>query len=551
MTNEEDLERMSGRSADRSSTVDTGLTLLGAAIAAVLVLPIGWLAIDAAGLGWTAVELAIESRTTAVLVRSIALVAVVTGASIVLGVALALLTVQGDLPFSRFWTILCALPLAVPSYLGAFAFVSAFGPNGALADLLAPVGISSLPSVYGFAGAAFVLTLYTYPYVFLTTRASLLSLDGTLVEAGQTLNSGRWEALKRVTIPQILPGIAAGSLLVALYTLADFGTPNIMRVEVFTQFIYAQYNAFARDYAAVLSLQLLGVTAVILAIESRIGADESGAYESGGNRGAVDLDLGAWQYPALLVPVAVFGLAILVPIGIFGMWLTQGGPGYEAGQVAFAWEYAWNSANLALLAAAASVVVALPIAMASARTDSRLAALADRASYVGYATPGIVLAIALLSFGLDLLPALADLTGVDVVGLFYKTIPMLVFAYVVRFMPQAIGSIRTSTLQVDRELVEAAQTLGRSRLSAFRSVTLPLILPGVAAGAALVFLTTMKELPATLMLRPLGFDTLVTYIWTVQEAGFYGQAAVPALILVVVSGLSMAVILSQETGDSS
>ncbi|WP_394327920.1 ABC transporter permease [Halorientalis persicus] len=542
---------MSGRSADRSSTVDTGLTLLGAAIAAVLVLPIGWLAIDAAGLGWTAVELAIESRTTAVLVRSIALVAVVTGASIVLGVALALLTVQGDLPFSRFWTILCALPLAVPSYLGAFAFVSAFGPNGALADLLAPVGISSLPSVYGFAGAAFVLTLYTYPYVFLTTRASLLSLDGTLVEAGQTLNSGRWEALKRVTIPQILPGIAAGSLLVALYTLADFGTPNIMRVEVFTQFIYAQYNAFARDYAAVLSLQLLGVTAVILAIESRIGADESGAYESGGNRGAVDLDLGAWQYPALLVPVAVFGLAILVPIGIFGMWLTQGGPGYEAGQVAFAWEYAWNSANLALLAAAASVVVALPIAMASARTDSRLAALADRASYVGYATPGIVLAIALLSFGLDLLPALADLTGVDVVGLFYKTIPMLVFAYVVRFMPQAIGSIRTSTLQVDRELVEAAQTLGRSRLSAFRSVTLPLILPGVAAGAALVFLTTMKELPATLMLRPLGFDTLVTYIWTVQEAGFYGQAAVPALILVVVSGLSMAVILSQETGDSS
>ncbi len=551
MTNEEDLERMSGRSADRSSTVDTGLTLLGAAIAAVLVLPIGWLAIDAAGLGWTAVELAIESRTTAVLVRSIALVAVVTGASIVLGVALALLTVQGDLPFSRFWTILCALPLAVPSYLGAFAFVSAFGPNGALADLLAPVGISSLPSVYGFVGAAFVLTLYTYPYVFLTTRASLLSLDGTLVEAGQTLNSGRWEALKRVTIPQILPGIAAGSLLVALYTLADFGTPNIMRVEVFTQFIYAQYNAFARDYAAVLSLQLLGVTAVILAIESRIGADESGAYESGGNRGAVDLDLGAWQYPALLVPVAVFGLAILVPIGIFGMWLTQGGPGYEAGQVAFAWEYAWNSANLALLAAAASVVVALPIAMASARTDSRLAALADRASYVGYATPGIVLAIALLSFGLDLLPALADLTGVDVVGLFYKTIPMLVFAYVVRFMPQAIGSIRTSTLQVDRELVEAAQTLGRSRLSAFRSVTLPLILPGVAAGAALVFLTTMKELPATLMLRPLGFDTLVTYIWTVQEAGFYGQAAVPALILVVVSGLSMAVILSQETGDSS
>jgi len=119
---------------------------------------------------------------------------------------------------------------------------------------------------------------------------------------------------------------------------------------------------------------------------------------------------------------------------------------------------------------------------------------------------------------------------------------------VVRFMPQAIGSIRTSTLQVDRRLIEAARTLGRSRGAAVRAITFPLILPGIATGAALVFLTTMKELPATLILRPLRFDTLVTYIWRVQEAGLYGQAAVPALVLVVVSGLSMAVILAQEGG---
>jgi len=319
---------------------------------------------------------------------------------------------------------------------------------------------------------------------------------------------------------------------------------------VFTQFIYAQYNAFARDYAAVLSLQLLAVTAVILAIESRIGVDESGAYESSGSRGALDVDLGVWRYPARLVPVFVGVLSIALPVAIFGMWLTRGGPGYEAGRMAFSWSYGWNSANLALLAAAVSVLVALPIAINSARSESRLATLADRAPYVGYATPGIVLAIALLSFSLDVLPTVADLTGVDVVETFYKTIPMLVFAYVVRFMPQAIGSIRTSTLQVDQHLIEAAQTLGRSRLNTFRTVTLPLILPGVAAGAALVFLTTMKELPATLMLRPLGFDTLVTYIWRVKEAGLYGQAAVPALVLVAISGLSMAVILAQETGDS-
>jgi iron(III) transport system permease protein len=193
-----------------------------------------------------------------------------------------------------------------------------------------------------------------------------------------------------------------------------------------------------------------------------------------------------------------------------------------------------NSAYVALLAAAAAVVVALPIAFQSATRNSRLAALADRASYVGYAVPGIVLAIALIGSSLELAPAV------------YKTLPLLVFAYVVRFVPQAVGSIRTSTMQVDRRLTEAARTLGRSPLSAFRRVTLPLILPGIATGAALVFLTTMKELPATLLLSPLGFRTLVTYIWRVQEVGAYGQAAIPALVLVVLSALSMAVILRAE-----
>jgi iron(III) transport system permease protein len=487
-------------------------------------------------LGGRALDLTVDPTTLRVLVRSIGLVAVVTTASILIGVPLAVVTVQTDIPFRRAWTVIAALPLAIPSYLGAFAAVSAFGPRGALAEALAPLGIGAIPTIYGFTGAALVLTFYTYPYVFLTTRASLLSLDASLIEAARSLNSDRWEAFRRVTLPQIMPGIAAGALLVALYTLSDFGTPNIMRVEVFTQFIYARYNAFMREYAALLSLQLLAVTAVILAVESRIGIDERGAYSSRSSRGAINFDLGAWRYPVMLLPAIVGLIAILLPIAIFGMWLVRSGPGYTGGQMAFSLSYGWNSVYVSLLAAAAAIVVALPIAFRSATANSRLAALADRAPYVGYATPGIVLAIALVSFSLDALPAL------------YKTIPLLVFAYVVRFMPQAIGSIRTSTLQMDSRLVDAARTLGRSRLDAFRSVTLPLIAPGIATGAALVFLTTMKELPATLLLRPLRFDTLVTYIWRVQEAGLYGQAAIPALVLVVVSGLSMAVILSQEGG---
>ncbi|WP_284008984.1 ABC transporter permease [Haloarcula pelagica] len=519
---------------DEDSAVGRGLTLLSAAVAAALVAPLGWLIVDVFGLGSRALSLTVAPQTLQVLVRSVALVGAVTAGSVVVGVPLAVLTVQGGLPFRRFWTVVAALPLAIPSYLGAFAAVSAFGPRGALADTLAPLGIDQVPTIYGFTGAAIVLTLYTYPYVFLTTRASLLSLDASLVEAARTLNASRWEAFRRVTLPQILPGITAGALLVALYTLSDFGTPNIMRVEVFTQFIYARYNAFMREYAALLSLELFAVTAVVLALESRTGADDSGAYGSSGNRGAFDLDLGLWRFPATLLPALVGAVAILLPIAIFGMWFLRSGPGYASGSMAFSWSYGLNSVYVALLAAGGAVLVAVPIGLRSATSESRLASLADRAPYVGYAAPGIVLAIALVSFSLDVLPAL------------YKTIPLLVFAYVVRFMPQAIGSIRTSRLQVDQGLVEAARVLGRSRMGTFRSVTLPLVVPGIATGAALVFLTTMKELPATLLLRPLRFDTLVTYIWRVQEAGLYGAAAVPALVLVVVSGLSMAVILAQE-----
>ena len=511
--------------------VDAVYAALATLLALALVAPLAWLVVDAVGLGSAAFEFLVASETLAVLVRSVALVAVVTAGGIAVGVPLAVLTVQASIPFRRFWTVLIALPLAVPSYLGAFAALSAFGPSGPLSTA---VGVP-LPAVEGFAGAAVVLTLYTYPYVFLTTRASLLSLDASLVEAARTLNCGRLTAFRRVTLPQIVPGIAAGALLVALYTLADFGTPNFMNLEVYTQYIYSRHNAHLGGYAALLSLQLLAVTGVILAAESAIGADDSGAYASRGNRGAAELDLGAWRYPAMALPALVALAALVLPIGIFAFWLLRGGPGYEFAQLTFSWTYGWNSVKVSLLAATVSVAVALPIALRSATAGSKLSSLTARIPYVGYATPGIVLAIALVSFSLDLAPELL-----------YKSLPLLVFAYVVRFMPQAIGSIRTSTMQVDGRLIEAARTLGRSRTEAFRAVTLPLIVPGIVTGAALVFLTSMKELPATLLLRPLGFDTLVTFIWRAEEAGMYGQAAVPAFVLVVVSGLSMAVLLAQE-----
>jgi iron(III) transport system permease protein len=520
--------------ADRDATEPTLLAVVVLAISLLLLSPIVWVLIHAGEMPTgRLVELVLSETTRSVTVNTLVLVSVVTAASICIGVPLALLTVQTDLPFKRFWTVTSALPLVVPSYIGAFAFVSAFGPRGELADLLAPLGIAQIPTIYGLHGTVLVLTLFTYPYVFLTTRASLISFDGTVVEAARTLNHSRWEAFKRVTFPQIAPGIAAGSLLVALYTLSDFGTPAIMRYDVFTRMVFVEEQARNLDAAAVLSLLLLVLAMAILAVESRINAGRDGAYVSSGDRNAGEIKLGYWKLPAVLFCGAIATLCLALPIGILTLWLVRSAEAAPAGFV-FELSHITNSVGLAAAAAGLCVVVALPIAYLSARGDTGLSSLPERVSYIGYAVPGVVIGLSLIYLALRFVPFL------------YQSVIVLVFAYVVRFLPQAVGTTESSILQVDPSYIEAARSLGYRPIRAFRKVVLPLVAPGIAAGAALVFLTTMKELPATLLLRPTGFETIVTYIWLVRGAAYQGQAAIPALILVGVSGLSMLVILRQE-----
>jgi len=516
---------------DRSN----GTVLLAGAIAAIVVSPVVWLVLQAVGQGPARIlGLLVGGSTLRITVNSVLLTGLTTLGSVAIGVPLAVLTVQTDLPFRRFWTVVCALPLVVPSYIGAFAFVSAFGPRGLLTEFV-PTGAT----VYGLGGTVLVLTLFVYPYVFLTTRAALLSFDTTLLEAARTLDHSYLAAFRRVALPRILPGVTAGALLVALYALSDFGTPAIMHYDVFTRLIYVYYATPGSEGAAVvLSLQLLVITGFVLALESRIGAaSEEKGYASSGRSDAATIELGWWKLPATLFPASIAVLCLVVPVGVLTLWILRGGPGYTAGGFAFEWSYGINTVVVSLVAALATTLVAIPIALSSARTETALSRLTERATYFGYATPGVVLGLALVVFGSNYAPAL------------YQTLPLLVFAYVVRFLPQAVGTTRSSVLQVDETLVEAARTLGVSQLAAFRRVTLPLIAPGVIAGAALVFLTSMRELPATLLLHPTGFTTLVTYVWRVTDAGYYGAAAVPALALIGVSGLSMLVILSQEGDD--
>jgi iron(III) transport system permease protein len=522
----------------RRTAPPAALLIPGLLVAVLAVVPVGYLLVLAVGAERSALELAFRERTLGVLWRTVALAATVTTASILLAVPLGWLTVRTDLPWRRFWSVATVLPLVVPSYVGGYALIAAFGPRGALQSFLEPLGVQRLPEIYGFGGAALALTLFSFPYVLLAVRSALSGLDPAFEEVSRSLGRGPWQTFFGVTLPQLRPAIAAGALLVALYALSDFGAVSLLQFDSFTRAIYVQYRAsFDRTLAAVLALMLVGLTLLILYAESRVRG-RARYYRSGagaGGRRPRRVALGGWRIPALAFCSTVVGLAVAVPVATIAYWLARG---VAAGEpLRLVWGAAANSLLAASLTALLAAAAAVPIAMLVVRYPSPVSSLVERATYTGYALPGIVIGLSLVFVGAHWLPWL------------YQTLPLLVVAYLVLFVPQAVGATRASLLQVSPRLEEAARTLGDSPRAVLRRVTLPIIRPGLLAGAALVFLTTMKELPTTVLLAPTGFDTLAVRIWSATAEGFFARAAAPALLMVGVAALSLVVILRSEVTD--
>jgi len=442
------------------------------------------------------------------------------------------LTARTDLPGRRLWTVLTVVPLAVPSYVMAFAFVAAFGPRGALSSLLVDAGFGPLPSLYGFAGAVLVLTLATYPYVLLATRAALARFDPSIEEAGRALGDSPLTVFRRVTLPLIAPAIATGSLLAALYALADFGAVAILQFDSFARAIYIHYRAsFDRSLAAVLALMLVVVTLSLAWLEWRLRHRWPHVTHAP-RRPARPVRLGGWRWPAVLLCGTVVGLALVVPAATITFWLARGLGQGEPLRIVLS-----SAANSLIAGTSAAVVVAafaIPVAFLVVRYPGRLAAGVEGVLYSAYAVPGIVVALATVFFVINVAPIV------------YQSLLVLVLAYAVRFLPQAVAPTRASLTQIGPRLVEAARTLGDRPPTAFRSVTLPLLRPGVIAGMTLVFLTTVKELPLTLLLGPTGFETLATQIWGAATEGFYARAAAPAAMLMLLSAVTVGMLLRSE-----
>ena len=509
-------------------------------IAATLVwvaamLPVAYLFVrgfDGGGQTW---EWLSRSSSMVLITRTAVTIAAVTLFSMLVAVPAAWLTMRTDIPFRRLLSIALALPLVVPSFVMATTLIEAFGPKGLLQRFLEPLGVESLPDLYGLEGATFVLVLMCYPYIYLSVRGSLSGLNPELREACRAMGYSAFATFRRVTLPLVMPAIGSGAVLAALYTLSDYGGVALMRHDTLTVSIMTTYQtAIDRTAGAAMSMVLVVGVVGLLLIEGLWRKPGVRYYDagSGATRTARVSALGLWKWPAFVFALIPVGAGLLVPIAVLLNWLIRG---LLRGQDTVAvWHAAYNSLQAGILAALATVIAAFPIAVLTVRYRSRFSGFVERATYIGFGLPGVVVALSLVFF------------AVNFANFVYQSMWLLVFSYVVLFLPVAVGTLRSGLMQVSPQLEEASRSLGLRQWQTLLKVTIPILVPSILAGSAMVFLLTMKELPATLILGPTGYDTLATSIWAAASEAFFTRTALASLILIIAAGVPMAWLVLRE-----
>ena len=431
----------------------------------------------------------------------------VTVTCALVGLSLAWLLERSNLPGRRLWGVILCLPFAVPAFVSSFTWVS----------------LSS--SFEGLGGAILVMSLSKYPLIFLPVAATLRNLDPALEESARTLGQNRLGVFFRITLPLLWPSLLAGSLLIALHMLVEFGALSIIGLQTFTTAIYQQFElSFSNANAAMLSAVLLVMCLSLLWLELKVrGKGRHIRIGQGAARRAEQVRLGKWSFIGQLYCLALAIIGSGVPLGMLAYWLVKGSS--AAFPMAAIGEALLSSLSLALGGAALCLVLAVPVGLLVVRYKGRLAIWAERLPYLLHALPGLVIALTLVYFALHYVPAL------------YQTSALLLIAYALLFLPLAQAPIRTALNKAAPQLEEAARTLGASSFSAFCRVTLPIIFPALGAAFALVFLDAMKELTATLLLSPTGLNTLATQVWSHTSNIEFAAAAPYAALLILVSGL--------------
>ncbi|WP_205325736.1 iron ABC transporter permease [Glycomyces sp. YM15] len=479
------------------------------AVAAALV-PLVYLTWRTAEAGGAAVlEQLARPRLAQMTLNTLLLSGAVTISCLVIGTTTAYLVSRTDLRARTAVHLAASLPLAVPTYVAAFAWRAAF------------------PDADGFWISALVLTVSSFPYVHLPVAAALMRTDPALEEQSRILGDGPWRTFFKVTLRQIAPAAVAGALLCALYVFHDFGAVSILRYETFTTAIYSAWKlGFDRTGALVLSTALAALALVLLTAEWAAAAPGRRARrDSASGREPTRLRLRRTAPLAYLALAGLTALSLGVPAWSLVRWTLDGVSTADPAEV---WAAAWTSLSLSAAAAALTVALVVPVGLYAARHRSVLAAATERVVYLGYALPGVVIGLSLVFLAIN----------VDwIYERFYQSAPLLVFGYAVMLLPLGAGAVKASAAQASPQLGQVAASLGAGPVRRLATITLPLTAPGIAAGAALVFLTAMKELPATLLLRPAGTETLATRLWTYTDIAAFSAAAPYATLIVVVSAV--------------
>jgi iron(III) transport system permease protein len=487
------------------------VALLGvsALIAVVALAPIAFLVDETLGAGWEEIHrLLFRPFVGHLLVSTGELVVVGTLGCAVLGVGVAWLIERSDLPWRRGWGVLAALPITVPAFVTSYSWVSI------------------TPAVQGFWGATLIVILAYYPLVYLPVAAVLRGTDPALEETARSLGLGPWRTFFRVTLPQTRVGLLGGALLVAIHLLSEFGAFAMLRFQTFTTAIYDEYK-LSFDGATSSMLASVLVLLCLALLIGEVAARGRGRYariDSGAARAAVPTRLGRTRWPMTGAMAALIGLGLGLPLVTIVYWLTTGNSAGEIDLGTLASD-TWSSLRLGLGAAALTTLAALPISLLSARHPGIGTTLIERAAYLPFALPGITIALALILLSLQHVPAIYDSTL------------LLMVAYAILSLPLALVAVRAALAQAPPSHEEVARSLGVRPGAALVRVTIPRILPGLGAAAALVFLATVTELTATLLLAPIGTETLATGFWAKATAFHYGAAAPYAALMVAISAV--------------
>ena len=512
------LQRRVTSGGKRTSWV-TPSRLLGLLIGAVFAGPAGFVVWRTIRLGGDLANVAKE--VPGPLWRTVQLSVLVSVSAAIIGTALAWLVTRTDLRGRRFWRIALVLPLVLPSFVGAAAFIAGLAPNGIIHHALSTVGITPPRRFRGLSAAWLMLTTFTYPYVYLPVAARLIALHTSLEESARLLGLSSTATFFKVILPQLRPAVFGGGLLVFLYTLSEFGAVQLLGFDTLTRVIFATRQSNRALSFASATVVLVLALAVVALERSQRGTSRPDDRSTAVVRRS---RLGWGQAPALAGCSLVLLVGLVIPVTSLATWAQRG---IAEGRVSIRdlVQPAISTASVAVIAAVLAVAVVMPVALATTRRPHRSSDIAAVSVIVGFAIPGLVIALALTVLTLN----------TPVVKGLYQTSALLLSAYVIHFGSQALASTESAVRSVPHALRESGRLLEPSLIRRFFHVDFPLMRPGLVAAGGLVMLSTLKELPATLLLSPIGFSTLTTEIWASYEEGFYASTGLASLVLIAVS----------------